>query len=58
MCLLALLLSRGLVVLMTRLVDRRVRRRRHDDDGGGSWGGGDWGGGGRGGVGAELVLAA
>jgi hypothetical protein len=47
------LLSRGLVMLFTRLVDRRIRRDRGDgygDDGGGR--------GGRGGDGAELVLAA
>jgi hypothetical protein len=47
------LLSRGLVVLSARLVERRIRRKRgdgHGDDGGGR--------GGRGGDGAELVLAA
>jgi hypothetical protein len=52
---LAFLLSRGLVVLATRMVERRVRRRRDDDAGDGR---GDGGRGGRGGDGADLVLAA
>jgi hypothetical protein len=53
MWLLAYLLSRGLVVLATRLVERRLRRARdeHGDDPG-------RGRGRRGGDGSELVLAA
>jgi len=61
MCVLALiLLSRGLVVLATRLVDRRLRRLRDEGGDGRRDGGrgGRGGHGGRGGPGAELVLAA
>ena len=49
-CVIVYLISRGLVMLSARLVERRIRRKRGD-------GGGDDGRGGRGG-GAELVLAA
>ena len=48
------LLSRGLVMLSARLVERRIRRKR--DEGRGDGGGGRGGSGG--GDGAELVLAA
>jgi hypothetical protein len=50
-CLIVYLLSRGLVVLSARLVERR-RRRHHGDGGGGGRGGRG------GGDGSELVLAA
>ena len=43
------LLSRGLVMLSARLVERRIRRKRDDGGGRGGSGGGD---------GSELVLAA
>jgi hypothetical protein len=58
MCVLALiLLSRGLVALTSRLVERRIRRLR-EEGGDGRGDGGRGGHGRRGGDGAELVLAA
>jgi len=48
------LVARGLVLLSTRLVERRIRRQRGEGRGDGDGGRGGSGGG----DGAELVLAA